>query len=63
MTRYVVTLRFQWPAWDEKSGIQYSTSAISKSDAIQQIRRQAERDGHTGRHRGRYWFSATEETD
>ncbi len=60
MTLYDVTLRFQYPAWDEQDGILYIVDALSRAAAIRIARRQAERDGHTGGGRGRYWFSALE---
>jgi hypothetical protein len=44
---YDVTIRFQFPAWDETDGIPYEgIDASSKSDAIARVRRMAERDGH-----------------
>lgn len=47
MTTYTVTIRFQFPAYDEKNGIPYEgIQAKSKSDAISTARRQAQRDGH-----------------
>lgn len=55
-----VTLRFEYPAWDETEGIAYpGIPASSKSAAIRQARREAESDGHACRGRGRYWFTAT----
>jgi hypothetical protein len=59
MNRYQVSIFFQFPAWDERSGLGYVVSAKSKSDAIKQVRRLAERDGHTpARGKGRVTFSA-----
>lgn len=60
---YEVTLRFQFPAWDERDGISYTIEAETKSDAIRYARRQAENDGHACGGRGRYWFSAVEATE
>lgn len=58
---YDVVMHFAHPAWDEVDGIQYSgIRARSKSQANQQARRQAERDGHAIGGRGRYTFTATE---
>lgn len=59
---YRVLLTFQFPAWDEKAGIEYVVTGKSKADAIKSARRQAERDGHAVSGRGKYWFKA-EETD
>jgi hypothetical protein len=61
MTEFEVTLRFQFPAWDEKQGIPFFVNATSKATAIKEARRQAERDGHTpGACKGRATFSAKE---
>ena len=60
MIKYTVTMRFQHPAWDEKDGIDFEVSAYSKREANNKARQQAERDGHTGKNRGQYWFKATE---
>lgn len=58
---YMVTLRFQFPAWDEVDGIVYTDiSARSKSDAIRIARESVRNDGHTGGGKGRYWFIAEE---
>lgn len=57
--RYTVTLRFQHPAWDEVNGIVYDDiSARTKAEAINIVRTKAFSDGHTGRGKGRYWFTA-----
>jgi hypothetical protein len=34
MTNYIVTLRFQYPAWDEKDGIPFDVSAATKTAAV-----------------------------
>jgi len=61
MIKYCVTLRFQFPAWDEKEGIIYYITAKSKSEAIKWTRKNAERDGHTsGAQKGRITFKAEE---
>ena len=60
MIQYTVTMRFQHPAWDEKNGIPFEVQASSKSEAIAEARKQAERDGHTGGGKGRYAFKAIE---
>lgn len=57
---YTVTMRFQYPAWDEKDGIQYPIRAASKSDACAAARRQAYNDGHLCGGKGRVTFSAKE---
>lgn len=57
---YTVTLRFQFPAWDEVDGIPYEEQARSKADAIKYARRQAERDGHLCGGKGRASFKAVE---
>lgn len=59
MARYLVTLSFQFPAWDERSGITYSVDALGKAEAISRARYEARRDGHvpaTGK--GRATFRA-----
>jgi len=57
--RATVTIRFQYPAWDEINGIVYSdVLARSKSDAIAWVRTMARGDGHTGTGKGRYTFAA-----
>lgn len=60
MTRYVVTLRFQFPAWDEKSGIEYEIETHSKASAIRKARIEASYNGHTMTGKGRYYFKAVE---
>ena len=55
---YVVTLRFQYPAWDEVDGIPYQIEARSKSEAINRARRQARDDGHLYGGKGRVSFKA-----
>ena len=58
---YTVTLRFQFPAWDEKDGIQFDDiCASSKKDAIAIAKSRADRDGHLGGGKGRYSFKAVE---
>jgi hypothetical protein len=62
MNAYIVTLRFQYPAHDERAGIPYEVQARSKADAIRDARRQAERDGHVPcSTKGRATFTATED--
>jgi hypothetical protein len=56
--RYVVTMTFEYPAWDERDGLRYEVSAASKREAVGVARRRAERDGHAVGGRGRYWFRA-----
>lgn len=59
MKNYIVTIRFQFPAWDEKNGLPYKVTATTKADAIKQVRYLAKRDGHTGiSGKGRTIFSA-----
>lgn len=54
---YVVTLRFKFPAWDERDGLRYNVRATGKADAIRRAKSQANADGHLiGR--GRYTFTA-----
>lgn len=60
--QYSVLIRFQYPAWDEVDGIEYTTEATSKADAIATVRRLASDDGHIGPGRGRYWLTATKYT-
>jgi len=57
--RYTVTIRFQYPAWDEKDGIVYEdVLARSKAEAIAWVHTMARGDGHTGTGKGRYTFTA-----
>ena len=59
---YSVTLRFQFPAWDEKSGIEFRVTSTSKRDALTAARRLAEHDGHVpARGKGRATFTAVAE--
>jgi hypothetical protein len=63
MQDYIVTLRFQYPGWDEKAGIPYEVSAKTKAEAIKKARKQAENDGHAGpwvRDKGVKTFTAVE---
>lgn len=56
-----VKLTFQYPAWDETDGIDYSNIvAKNKSDANAIARRKASRDGHLHGGKGRVVFTATE---
>jgi hypothetical protein len=59
---YTVTLRFQFPAWDERDGITWKIEAASKREAIAKARREAYHAGHvgSGSHQGRVTFSAKE---
>jgi|SRR5690606_35547359 len=59
---YTVTVRFQYPAWDEVDGIEYTgIVARSKSEANAKVRKLAADDGHLGSLKGRVTFTATEE--
>ncbi len=60
MKNYTVTLRFQFPAWDEKDGIQFEEQAETKSQAIRYARRQADTCGHLCGGKGRASFKAVE---
>ena len=62
MKNYLVTLRYQHPAWDERDGLTYTVEAEGKAQAIRRARRQAEADGNagTGLNRGRQTWSAVE---
>ena len=60
-TTYKVTLRFQYPAHDERDGIPFEFEAKSKSQAIRYARRQAENDGHLCGGKGRVTFTARED--
>lgn len=58
---FIVTLRFKYPAWDEKDGIPFEISAATKADAVKQARKQAYNDGHTvGKPCTQCFFSAKE---
>jgi hypothetical protein len=63
MKHYIVTLRYQFPAWDERDGLPYEVDADSKAQAIQIARREAEHDGNagTGVLKGRQSWKAVED--
>jgi hypothetical protein len=57
---WVVTMRFEYPAWDEKDGIRYEgVLGRTKAEANRAAARMAAGDGHACSGRGRYWFTAT----
>lgn len=58
---FTVTMRFQFPAWDEKDGIAFELQAKSKAEAIKHARRLADHDGHLCGGKGRVSFKATED--
>ena len=58
MTEFEVTLRFQFPAWDERDGLRYFVHAKTKADAVRYARSDARRDGHLGTGKGHASFSA-----
>ncbi len=60
MKQYKVTLRFQFPAYDERDGIVFYELAKSKLDAIRYARRQANNDGHLCGGKGWVSFGAQE---
>lgn len=63
MTEWTVTLRFQFPAWDEKDGIPFIVRAKTKAEAIKWARMDAKRAGHVGfgaTGKGRATFKAEE---
>lgn len=62
MKDYVVTLRFQFPAWDEREGIPFEVSAESKRAAIRCARKAADYAGHLCGGKGRASFKAVEAT-
>ena len=56
---YDVTLRFQYPAWDELNGVVFPRiAARSKAEAISLARTKARNEGHSGTGKGRYTFTA-----
>jgi hypothetical protein len=55
---YVVTLRFQFPSWDERDGIPFDVTATSKADAVKAARRAAYNGGHLCGGQGRVTFRA-----
>lgn len=58
---YTVTLRFQFPAHDERDGLTYQEDARNKAEAISSARTRARNDGHTGvGGKGRVTFTAKE---
>lgn len=59
---FTVTLTVQFPAYNERDGIEFEIeAATSKSDAIKQARRKAEAAGYD-RNSGRKVFTAREVT-
>ena len=60
LMKYTVTLRYQFPNWDETKGLRYTIEADSKSSAIRYARRRATDDGNAGPglHHGRQTWSA-----
>ena len=57
---WTVTLRFQFPAWDEVDGLEYrDIRASSKANANAIARRMSGNDGHLGSGKGRVTFTAT----
>ena len=61
---YTVTIRKQFPSWDEKNGIVYQdVTGRSKSEAIANARFRARNAGHTGDSKtsGRAIFSAVKQ--
>ena len=62
MATYTVTIKKQFPAWDETEGLgYYGVEAKSKSEAIKFIREESRWDGNTGPGQGRTTFSAVAE--
>lgn len=62
--QWVVTMRFEYPAWDEKDGIVYQgIPARTRSEANRAAKRLASGVGHACSGRGRYWFTAVEQED
>jgi len=59
MTDYLVTLTFQFPAWDETKGIEYFYENTDRQSAIRRAKQDAENDGHIDRFKGRTKFTAT----
>lgn len=55
---FTVTMRFQYPAWDEKDGISFEIRANSKAEAIKYARSHARYEGHSGTGKGRVTFKA-----
>lgn len=58
MITYTVTLRYQFPAYDELNGIVFEVTAKSKAEANARARREAERDGFMMTGKGRITFKA-----
>lgn len=59
---WTVTLRFQYPAWDEAAGILYQDiRAVSRAEANAIVRRMVDNDGHLQGGKGRVTFTATEQ--
>lgn len=62
---YLVTLTFQFPAWDEKDGLTIRVYADSKSKAIKYAKVEFEQAGHisSGARQGRTTLRAVLDTD
>jgi hypothetical protein len=60
MKLYEVVLKYQFPAWDEVSGISFEVEAGSKQEAIKSARRIANDEGHIMSGKGRSSFKAVE---
>jgi hypothetical protein len=57
-----VTLKFQYPSWDEVGGIEYQDIVASgKAEANSIVRRRASNDGHLAGGKGRATFTAIEQ--
>ena len=57
---YKVTLRYQYPAWDELDGITTTVEAVSKSEAVKKARREFDHAGHLMGGKGRVTLRAEE---
>ena len=61
---YTVTIRKQFPSWDETDGIVYrGIVGVSKREAVETIRARGYNHGHIGQGQGRYWITAVESDD
>ena len=59
MAAYRVTVRVQYPAWNEREGFIFYVEATSKRNAIKAARRLNGIGGQVGSHHGLSWWTAT----
>jgi len=63
MSTYRVTVRVQYPAWDERDGFIFHVDATSKRDAIKAARHLNAQGGQVHSQQGLSWWTATPSED